>query len=63
MKLKNWVTYLLMGVNFIALIFMMSDSKDLGEFILVHLISTIVFVVNSLIIKKYGKRGLLNEIM
>ena len=63
MKLKNWVTYLLMGVNFIALIFMMSDSKDLGEFILVHLTSTIVFVVNSLIIIKYGKRGLLNEIM
>ena len=63
MKLKNWVTYLLMGVNFIALIFMMSDSKDLGEFILVHLVSTIVFVVNSLIIIKYGKRGLLNEIM
>jgi hypothetical protein len=63
MKLKNWVVYLLMGVNFIALIFMASDSKGLGEFILIHLISTLIFVVNSLIIIKYGKRGILNEDM
>jgi hypothetical protein len=63
MKLKNWVVYLLMGVNFIALIFMASDSKGLGEFILIHLIATTIFVVNSLIIIKYGKRGILNEDM
>ena len=63
MKLKNWVTYLLMGVNCIALMFMASDNNDLGEFLLIHLIAGIVFVANSLIIVKYGKRGLLNEIM
>lgn len=51
-KLKKWVISTLAGINFLSLIVMGSDSKDLSVFIIVHIIAVAVFILSGYIIIK-----------
>jgi hypothetical protein len=51
-KLKKWVINTLVGINFISLLIMGSDSKDLSVFIIVHIIALVVFLLSGYILIK-----------
>jgi hypothetical protein len=51
-KLKKWVISTLAGINFLSLIVMGSDSKDLSVFIIVHIIAVAVFILSGYILLK-----------
>lgn len=53
-KFKNWVTYTLIIISFISIMFMCSDFENMVMFHLVHIVSFIVFVINTLLLKKYS---------
>ena len=54
-KFKKWFSYLLGTIAFLAFMFMGSDCEDLNMFILVHLISTGVFILTTSLLVKYGQ--------
>lgn len=56
--LKNWVVMVLVIINMFAIMVMGSDSENIKIFLLSHLIATIIFILNSIIIIKYGKKEL-----
>lgn len=55
---KKWVVGVLAIINMIALMIMGSDCESLTTFLITHLIATSIFVLNSMIIVKYGKKEL-----
>lgn len=56
--LKNWVVGVLALINFFAIMLMSSDCENLTTFIITHLIALGIFLLNSMIIIKYGKKEL-----
>lgn len=55
LKLKSWVEYLIAIINFIALLIIGSDSNNTVFFITSHIIASGVFIINSMILIKYGR--------
>lgn len=55
LKLKSWVEYLIAIINFIALLIIGSESSDTLFFIASHIIAVGIFVINSMILIKYGR--------
>lgn len=55
---KNWVVCLLGIINFVALMIMSSECESLFMFFMSHLIALLVFVFNSMLILKFGKKEL-----
>lgn len=53
--IKNWVQVLLVIINMLAILIMGSDCEDIKIFIVSHLFAGLVFVLNSLILLKYGR--------
>ena len=55
---KDWVVMVLGFVNILAVLFMASDWENMLTFHLVHIIALIIFVINTILIFKYGKKDL-----
>lgn len=56
--LKDWVVVILAIINMFAIMVMGSDCESLKTFLISHLIAASVFILNSMIIVKYGKKEL-----
>lgn len=54
--LKKWVVNTLIIINLIALLILGSESKN--NFIMIHMIPLLIFIINCLILKKYSKLGM-----
>lgn len=52
---KKWFTYLLVGINLLAVLFMSADFEDMATFHLVHLVALTIFVINSMLLLKHSK--------
>lgn len=55
MKLKKWAVKTLVIINILALCIMASECESLSLFAISHLTACGVFVLNSMILKKYGR--------
>ena len=53
LKLKKWVEYTLLVINFLMLMIMGSDYGNLAFFTISHLIALLVFMLNSYVLSKY----------
>lgn len=51
-KLKKWVINTLLGINFISLLIMGSDSNNLSVFIIGHIIAVALFLLSGYILLK-----------
>jgi len=56
--LKDWVVMVLGFVNILAVMFMASDWEDMLTFHLVHIVDLVIFVINTTLIVKFGKKDL-----
>lgn len=56
--LKDWVTMVLGFVNILAVMFMASDWENMLTFHLVHIVALVIFILNTTLIIKYGKKDL-----
>ena len=54
-RLKKWVENVLIVFNILLLVVMASDCDDLMMFTITHLSALLLFIVNNLIIAKYGR--------
>ena len=54
-KLKKWVENVLIVFNMLLLAVMASDCNNLMLFTVTHLSALLLFIVNNLIIAKYGR--------
>lgn len=54
MKFKKWVTNTLTVIAILSVFALGSDAKDLGVFIIVHLIATATLILSSTLLLKYG---------
>lgn len=52
-KLRKWAEYSLIIINILAFIVMASDCESTKVFIISHLITLIIFVLNSHLLIKY----------
>jgi hypothetical protein len=55
---KNWVSYTLLAITFVALLVLGTDQADWGTFLKVHIIATLVIVVNVTLLVLFGKEDL-----
>lgn len=53
--LKNWIEYLLVSINFVAMLFAPADHPDDKIFYTKTIICLIIIVINTIILIKYGK--------
>lgn len=53
--LKKWIENLIVVIQIILFVFMISESEDLKIFILLKIISIILFYINHLILKNYTR--------
>lgn len=53
--LKGWVEYLLISIQCILVMLLGSETEDLKIFIISKIIFMIVFLINHLILIKYGR--------
>lgn len=53
--LKKWLEVVLIIIDIIAFICLASDSDNLINFCIVHLIASIIFIIVSYILIKYGR--------
>ena len=51
-KLKKWVINTLLGINFISLLIMGSESNNLSVFIIGHIIAVALFLLSGYILLK-----------
>lgn len=51
-KLRNWVKYTLVGINFISILVMGGDSDNIAVFMLTHFIALAVFLLSAYILLK-----------
>lgn len=54
MKFKKWVTNTLTIIAILSVFALGSDAKDLGIFLMVHLIATVTLIISSTLLFKYG---------
>lgn len=54
MKFKKWVTNTLTVIAILSVFALGSDSKDLGIFLIVHLIAGATLFLSSTLLFKYG---------
>ena len=55
---KDWVVMVLGFVNILAVLFMTGDWENMLTFHLVHVIALLIFIANTTLIVKYGKKDL-----
>lgn len=59
MKFRKWVSITLVIINIFAVIIMASECDDLKMFITSKIIATNIFILNNMLLMKYG--GLKDE--
>ena len=58
---KDWVAYLLITVMILALFVMGTDQTNFAEFLVVHFIALLVFLLNTFLLIVFGKKDMFDE--
>jgi hypothetical protein len=55
---KDWVVMVLGFINILCVLIFFADCEDTGVFCLTHIIALVIFILNVILITKYGKKEL-----
>lgn len=56
--LKDWVVMMLGFINILCVLIFFADCENTSIFCLTHIIALLIFVLNTILITKYGKKEL-----